>query len=100
MNIRQAIANDAERLLDFLVAFRADGCNTVINRSSLPNLQQERDWLSKRTGEDAVVFVAERNGKIVGIIEATVPNAAEFRHTCEFGISVLLAFRKQGIGKK
>jgi len=100
MNIRQAIADDAENLLDFLKAFWADGCDTVITRSSLPNLQQEREWLSKRIGEDAVVFVAERDGKIVGIIEATVPNQAEFRHTCELGISVLLAFRKQGIGKK
>jgi hypothetical protein len=53
MNIRQAIASDAERLLDFLAAFWADGCDTVINRPSLPNLQQEVDWLSKRTGEDA-----------------------------------------------
>jgi hypothetical protein len=98
MNIRQAIASDAERLLDFLAAFWADGCDTVINRPSLPNLQQEMDWLSKRTGKDAVVFIAEQNGKIVGIIEATVPNVAEFRHICEFGISVLLTFRKQGLG--
>jgi RimJ/RimL family protein N-acetyltransferase len=100
MNVRQAIADDAEKILDFLGTFWADGCDTVIHRSSLPNLQQEMDWLSKRTGEDAIVFVAELNGKIVGIIEATIPNAAEFRHTCEFGMSVLLPFRKQGIGKK
>ena len=100
MIIRQATVDDAESLLDYLAAFWADGCDTVTYKSSLPNLEQEREWLSKRNGENGIVFVAEQDGRIAGMIDATVPIAEEFRHTCEFGMSVLLQFRKQHIGRR
>ncbi|MDP6545076.1 MAG: GNAT family N-acetyltransferase [Phycisphaerae bacterium] len=100
MHIRQATIDDAEEFLDYLAVFWADGCDTVNYKSSFPNLEQEREWLSRRDGEDAIVFVAEQDSRIMGMIDAAVPKAAEHRHTCEFGMSVLLQFRKQGIGRK
>ena len=98
MKIRQATVEDAAQLIEYLATFRADGCDTVSHRSSIPTLRQEREWLTKRNGEDAIVFVAEQDGRIAGMIDAAVPQAAEYRHTCEFGMSVLLQFRKHGIG--
>ncbi len=100
MIIRQATARDAENLLSYLSAFWTDGCDTVLQRSSLPNVEEERKWLSERDGKTGIVFVAEQNKRIVGAIDASIPSADEFRHTCEFGMSVLQEFRKQGIGKR
>lgn len=101
MIIRKSTIDDAEKFLEYLETFWKDGCDTVVGRMiSLPDLEHERNWLSKMTGEDAVVYVAETEGKIIGMIQANVPGAAEFRHTCEIGMSVLLQYRNRGIGKK
>jgi RimJ/RimL family protein N-acetyltransferase len=100
MNIRQATTNDAASILQYLAAFWAAGCNTVIYRSSLPNLQDEINWLAQRDGEYGVVFVAEQDGKIIGLIDTIIPEIDEFKHTCEFGMSVLAAYRNKGIGRR
>ena len=99
MNIRQATTKDAASILQYLAAFWADGCKTIIYRSSLPSLQDEINWLTQRDGEDGVVFIAEQDDKIVGLIDTLIPNIEEFKHTCEFGMSVLAAARNQGIGR-
>lgn len=99
MNIRQATTNDAASILQYLAAFWADGCNTVIYRSSLPSLQDEINWLAQRDGENGVVFIAEQDSKIIGLIDTIIPKIDEFKHTCEFGMSVLAAYRGKGIGR-
>jgi RimJ/RimL family protein N-acetyltransferase len=99
MNIRQATTNDAASILQYLAAFWADGCNTVIYRSSLPSLQDEINWLAQRDGENGVVFIAEQDSKIIGLIDTIIPKIDEFKHTCEFGMSVLAAYRSKGIGR-
>jgi len=100
MNIRQATTNDAASILQYLATFWADGCNTVIYRSSLPNLQDEIKWLAQRDGEYGVVFVAEQDRKIIGLIDTIIPEIDEFKHTCEIGMSVLAAYRNKGIGRR
>jgi len=99
MNIRQATTNDAAPILQYLAAFWADGCNTAIYRSSLPSLQDEINWLAQRDGECGVVFIAEQDDKIIGLIDTIIPKIDEFKHTCEFGMSVLAAYRNKGIGR-
>ena len=99
MNIREATTKDAASILQYLAAFWADGCNTVIYRSSLPSLQDEINWLAQRDGEYGVVFIAEQDGKIIGLIDTIIPKIDEFKHTCEFGMSVLAAYRNKGIGR-
>lgn len=99
MNIRKATTKDAASILQFLAAFWADGCNTVIYRSTLPSLQDEVNWLAQRDGEYGVVFIAEQDGKIIGLIDTIIPKIDEFKHTCEFGMSVLAAYRNKGIGR-
>jgi len=99
MKIRQATTDDSVSILQYLAAFWADGCNTVIYRSSLPSLQDENNWLAQRDGEYGVVFIAKQDDKIVGLIDAIIPKIDEFKHTCEFGMSVLAAYRNKGIGR-
>lgn len=99
MNIRQATTNDAASILQYLAAFWADGCNTVIYRSSLPSLRDETNWLAQRDGEYGVVFVAEQDNIIIGLIDTIIPKIDEFKHTCEFGMSVIAAYRNKGIGR-
>ncbi len=100
LSIRQATAQDAEGLLAYMAAFFAEDCDTVVHPSASPTLEQEREWISRRDGKSGIVFLAERDGKIAGMIDAAVPQAREFMHTCEFGMSVLLEFRRQGIGRE
>ena len=100
MTIRETTPADAERLLEYLSAFWANGCDTVTYKSSLPTIQQEREWLASKTGDRGVVFVAEHEGRLIGMIDASVPNIDEFKHTCEFGMSVLPEARNQGVGRK
>jgi len=99
MKIRQATTNDVASILQYLATFWDDGCNTVIYRSSLPSLQDEINWLAQRNGEYGVVYIAEQDDKIIGLIDTIIPNIDEFKHTCEFGMSVHATYRNKGIGR-
>lgn len=66
-------------------------------------LKKEREFLSKtlkriKAGE-AVAFVVESNGKIIGISDVNRRERAE-KHTAIFGITLAKEFRGKGIGRK
>jgi len=100
MNIRRSTLEDAEAMLTFLASFWEAGCDTVTQMSSLPTVEQELEWIATRDGDARVLFVAEQEDRIVGMIEGTIPQSQEYAHGCEFGMSVLAPFRGQGIGRE
>ena len=100
MKIRKANINDAEILLQYLAEFVSEKCNTVPTLKKLPNVEQEKNWIEARIGNKGVVIIAEEDNKVVGLIETVIPQMQEFKHNCEFGMSVLAPYRKRGIGKK
>ena len=96
--IWQATTDDAKKLIRYLQDFRGAGDDTVFHRASVPTEEEEVEWLEARNGENAVCFLALLEERVIGIIDAAIPQRTELRHTCELGLSVLGEFRNQGVG--
>lgn len=87
-------------MLNFLNEIRAEECPTVYFRETILNLDEEKEWLSKKDGLKEILYVIEVDGRIIASIGATISKVAERSHICEFGMTVLKEFRNQGIGRK
>ncbi len=98
--MRKATPDDAQLILDFLFQLHSEGCRTIRQIESLPSLEDERKWLEKKGSDKAVVYVALIDGLVVGLIDATIPDGLDSRHSCEIGMSVLASHRNQGIGRQ
>jgi L-amino acid N-acyltransferase YncA len=99
VEIREATVEDAEGLLAYLSELWADDCDTLAQRSSPVPTDQDRERVATPTGDGAVLFVGVVGGRIVGMLQAAIPQGSEFQHNCEFGVSVLASHRGQGIGR-
>lgn len=100
LKIRTADVNDAESLLSYLGEFKQENCVTVPSIDKLPDLDGEKEWIKARTGNMGVILIAKISDKVVGLIETSIFNSKEFKHNCEFGMSVLKKYRNLGIGRK
>jgi RimJ/RimL family protein N-acetyltransferase len=100
MRIRVATPNDAQAMQSYLSKLYVDGCNTIRQLESVPSLEENRKWLEKHNGQNAVAFIAISDRQMIGLIDAFIHDAAEFNHTCEFGMSVLMSYRNQGVGRQ
>ena len=98
--IRTANTDDAESLLSYIMAFQKENCRTVPKLDFIPSLDQEKEWIQSRTGNRGVTIIAQYSEKVVGLIETSLNKSSEFKHNCEFGMSVLQKYRNMGIGRK
>jgi ribosomal protein S18 acetylase RimI-like enzyme len=100
MNIKRASVDDAERVLQFLRDFRAEGLETVLRHETLPSLDDEQAFIRKLDGEAGVMFVADVDGEIAGCLTAEVHRHSQLKHSCEFGICVLAKYRSRNFGSQ
>jgi len=100
MNIRRANTDDAERVLQFLRDFRAEGLETVLRHETLPSLADEQVLIRKLDGEAGVMFVADIDGEIAGCLTAEAHRHPQLKHSCDFGIGVLAKYRSKSIGSQ
>lgn len=100
MKIRRANIDDAERVLQFLRDFRAEGLETVLRHEALPSVDDEQAFIRKLDGEGGILFVADIDGEIAGCLTAEVHRHPQLKHSCDFGVGVLAKYRSQNVGSQ
>ncbi len=98
-SIRSVLPTDAPAVLCFLKTLHSLPTPTIRRMSEFPTLLQERHWIESRQGEGGIIFAVFEESRIVGLLDAQIPEAFEFRHCCRLGISVLHDHRRQGLGR-
>ena len=100
MTLRQAVPEDAERLLAFtkIVGGETDFLLMDENGISMP-VEKERELLADYAArEDAAFFLAEIDGEIVGTASIEAARNRHLSHNARFGIAVRKKFWHIGIG--
>lgn len=99
--IREAVADDAEKLLDYLEKISAESDFLTFGPGELHlDIAQEKDTLDSFLIRDNALFlVAEVDDNIIGCLNFSGGSRSRTAHTGEFGISVLQAYWGQHIGK-
>jgi RimJ/RimL family protein N-acetyltransferase len=62
--------------------------------------EQEKEWLKDNLDRGNLVLVAEKEGKIVGMLNATKGSRKRVQHICQFGISIQESYCNNGLGSK
>jgi RimJ/RimL family protein N-acetyltransferase len=101
LQIRQAVAGDAEGLIDHVIRITNEPHNNVTRDPGqwTMTVEEEREFIAKAAGNpDAFFVVATLDGQIVG--SARIDRAARLtaRHVASLGISVDAAYRRRGVG--
>jgi len=96
--IRQATSADAEKVLNFFKELQNEQLLTIFRHGKIPSLEEEKEFLEGKSGEDDVVFVCIEGSRVVGMISAERKKHPQMRHSCEFGMGVLKDYRNRNIG--
>lgn len=98
--IRKARPEDAAALLAMMKTIGGETDNLNCGPEGLPFTEaQERDYLaSLQDSASAALFVAEKDGRLVGSASYSGMTGPRIRHRGEVGLSVLRAEWGQGIG--
>jgi RimJ/RimL family protein N-acetyltransferase len=100
VEIREATLEDAERLRVYANALFEEKLPGIFRRGQL-TLEQELAFLTPLVEQDnAVMLVAEEDGRIVGNINFLGGTLAGLAHTGEFGASIAAGHRGRGIGTR
>ena len=100
ISIREATYKDARVVLAFLQSIMAEKLPVILSREKLPTLVEEVAWIeSFRREPHSKLFVAEKDERILGLIEFQAHTAKETHHGGTFGMSVIKEVRGQGVGK-
>jgi RimJ/RimL family protein N-acetyltransferase len=97
--IRDATADDAASMADFMTALSNEALDTVSSRPP-PTVDEERDFVAAATAAGGVVFIAVEETRVVGLLDLWPGQKPHDRHVCHFGMSVAREHRGHGIGHK
>ena len=103
MNIRPATIDDVKDIFEFVKIIAVTETNNVI---SLPEefssaLADQEKWIRYYSeNENALLLVAETEGKIVGVLDFKTHPKIRMSHSGEFGISILPEYQNQKIGSE
>jgi RimJ/RimL family protein N-acetyltransferase len=103
ITIREAIPDDAERLVAFVRRLSEEpGLYIVMGPGEFTlTVEQERQVLADYAAADNCVFlVAEAQGQIIGTLNCRGGLRRAKRHEVVLGISVAREWRGQGVGKQ
>ena len=89
-----------EDVLRFLQAMHQERVLTLNRMQKLPSVADEINWLKKFDGKTGIVMAVWANDDIVAFLHAEILQPKELSGNCEFGLSVLAPYRKQGIATK
>jgi len=100
IEIREATLEDAEKLRGYANALFKEGLPGIFRRDELTP-EQELAFLTPLVEQDnAVMFVALDDGRIIGNVGFTGGTLAGLAHTGEFGVSLAKGYRGRGIGTR
>ena len=100
LTVREAEANDAEKLLVFADQVAGESDNLTFGPGELGmTLDQERSFLQKCANSPTLIhLLAEINGEIIGGLDFHTNNRPRVRHSGEFGVTVRRDYWNLGIG--
>lgn len=98
--ITKAAPEDAEEMLSLMKKIGAETDNLTFGAEGLPvSVEEEQNYITALAETtSSVMFVAKKNGKIVGDASFNGMTRERMKHRGEFGISVLKEEWGQGIG--
>lgn len=102
LTITRAAPEDAAELLEVFKIIGGETDNLTFGAEGLPlTVEEEQAYLASLcTSTTGAVFLAKRNGKIIGNASFTGLTRPRLRHRGEVGLSVLRAEWGQGVGSK
>lgn len=101
VHIRKATVEDAEGILEHCkIVFSETKYLLTTQDEFQVSVEEEREWIENLILNNDLMFVAEIEGKIIGLLQLTKKKHQRVSHVGQFGISIQLAFCNQGIGKK
>jgi len=103
MMIREAAAEDFEEIAK--LHHELDKLEVDWHPYPIPSISSSRKWLKKRFGKrNAVVFVADGNGKIAGFLYGWIEKRDYHYRAKRFGVCsdlfVSAEYRQMGVGRK
>ncbi len=100
MEIRPATSADAEIALAFFKKMQDERLQTIFRQDNIPSLDQEKNFLKSKSGENGVAFICVEASQVIGMAVADRKTHPQLRHSCEFGIGVLKEHRNKGVGTR
>jgi RimJ/RimL family protein N-acetyltransferase len=99
--IRTATIADAQALLDFARQVMNEPDVTLTEWDELDaSLESEREFIERAVnGPGNLLLVAETTGQLVGMLNFSTHTKRKLAHAGEFGMSVIVSSRDQGIGR-
>lgn len=97
--VRPGRPGDASDLVALAEAVGSEPEGWLISESRWRSVADERRYLKAvRNHPDAAVFVAERDGEIVGRLSISRDPHPASRHVADLGLMVAVSARRQGVG--
>ena len=98
--IREATADDAEKLLAYLQQVGGESDGLTFDAEGLPiTVEQERQYLDMRIcSANNITLLALEGERIIGSLGVDTPSIERFSHRGEMGISVLKECWGHGVG--
>ena len=96
--LRPVTVDDAESTLANVNRIAAEEVYIMID--AVPNVQDERRWLSAFDGVRNVLFVAVAGGAVVGAADCHAGNFSKERHVGGIGIAIQDGWREAGLGRR
>jgi putative acetyltransferase len=97
--VRPARTGDAAALVALAEAVGSEPEGWLISESRWRSVADERRYLKAvRNHPDAAVFVAERDGEIVGRLSISRDPHPASRHVADLGLMVAASARREGVG--
>lgn len=99
--IREAVVSDASGILEFgrLLFPTTDQVLTLPHEFNYTQEQEEQVIQDHANRQDALLVVAADGEGIVGLMNFSCNKKAKISHSGEMGISILPAYKKNGIGR-
>jgi RimJ/RimL family protein N-acetyltransferase len=99
--IREAVKEDAEQLLAHSKHIIETSPFMVSSPEEFSfSIEQEERWIEEQRKTGGAVFVAEENGKVVGMLNFRVTPRKKLLHHGLTGISIREEYCNQGLGTK
>ncbi|WP_299258925.1 GNAT family N-acetyltransferase [uncultured Aquimarina sp.] len=100
ITIRQAVSDDAEKLVKLKLAYLKNTESLPLFANEYPNdINQERDMIERYQSENnSIILVAVSKDKIIGNIDLTGSWRKKMQHTAVIGMGIHTQWQNRGIG--
>jgi RimJ/RimL family protein N-acetyltransferase len=99
LTVRSAVEADAPALLGNLAEILEGPFNVTRPGEVEPSVEEEQAWIARhRDRPGALAIVAQVEGRVVGLLDFHRGDRRRLHHRGAFGMSVLAAWRRRGIG--